>query len=107
MSRFKLVFYAPVKDTSRILTHLFAKHPQTIGKIGQYESCAFVCPGTGQFRPGLEAHPTIGKPGELEFVEENRIEVVVIDKGGNEEIREAIHELKAVCDNDSRTFSPG
>ena len=96
MSRFKLVFFVPVQDTSKVLSHLFAKHPQTVGKIGQYESCAFVARGTGQFRPGPEAHPVIGKPGELEFVEENRVEVVVNDKGGNEEIKSAIAELKAV-----------
>ncbi|EKM53720.1 uncharacterized protein PHACADRAFT_260210 [Phanerochaete carnosa HHB-10118-sp] len=96
MSRFKLVFFAPVRDTSRILNHLFSKYPQTVGKIGQYESCAFLSRGTGQFRPGPEANPAIGKRGELEFVEENRVEVIVNDKGENEEIRGAIKELKAV-----------
>lgn len=96
MSRFKLVFFVPVHDTSRILRHLFTKYPQTIGKIGQYDNCAFVSRGTGQFLPGPEANPVIGKRGELEFVEENRVEVVVNDKGENEEIRGAITELKAV-----------
>ena len=96
MARFKLVFFVPVQDTSRVLNHIFAKNPKTVGKIGNYENCAFMARGTGQFRPGPEANPTIGKPGELEFVEENRVEVVVNDKGENEEIKSAITALKAV-----------
>ena len=96
MPRFKLVFFAPVKDTARILSHVFSKMPKAVGKIGDYESCAFITSGTGQFRPGPEANPTIGTPGQLEFVEENRVEVVVNDKGANEEIRDAIKELKSV-----------
>ena len=96
MSRFKLVFFVPVQDTSRILSHLFAKYPQNVGKIGQYESCAFVTRGTGQFCPGPEANPVVGTRGTLEFVEESRVEVVVNDKGANEEIKGAIRELKAV-----------
>ena len=97
MPRFKLVFFVPVKDTSRVLSHVFSKMPNDVGKIGQYESCAFMSRGTGQFKPGLEANPAIGKPGGLEYVEENKVEVVVNDKGANEEIRSVIRELKSVC----------
>jgi hypothetical protein len=96
MPRFKLVFFVPVKDTSRVLNHLFSKFPQDVGKIGQYDCAAFVTRGTGQFRPGPEANPAIGKRGELEFVEEDRVEVVVNDKGSNVEVKGAIQELKAV-----------
>ncbi|KAJ3537870.1 hypothetical protein NM688_g6606 [Phlebia brevispora] len=94
MPRFKLVFFAPVKNTSRILNHIFAKMPNDVGKIGEYQSCAFMTRGTGQFLPGSLANPTVGKPGQLEFVEEDRVEVVVSDKGKNEEIRHAVEELK-------------
>lgn len=96
MSRFKLVFFVPVQDTRKVLNHIFSTNSKTVGNIGNYENCAFMMPGTGQFRPGSDAHPVIGKPGELEFVEENRVEVVVSDKGGNEEIKNVIKELKAV-----------
>ena len=96
MPRFKLVFFAPVKDTSRILNHIFAKMPNDVGKIGEYQSCAFMTRGTGQFLPGSLANPAIGKPGQLEFVEEDRVEVLVSDKGKNEEIRHAVEELKRV-----------
>lgn len=96
MPRFKLVFFVPAKDTSRVLNHIFAKLPQTAGKIGQYESCAFMTRGTGQFKPGSDANPVIGTRGVLELVEEDRVEFVVHDEGQNEEIRGAIQELKSV-----------
>lgn len=48
VTRFKLVFFTPRKNTAEILDHLFKKFPQDLGKIGQYERCAFVTPGTGR-----------------------------------------------------------
>lgn len=42
-----------------------------------YWECAFVTPGTGQFRGVEGSNPTIGKAGELEYVEEDRVEVLV------------------------------
>ena len=47
------------------------------GKIGDYEACSFSISGTGQFRPLNAANPYIGKAGELESVEEMKIEVTV------------------------------
>lgn len=46
--RFKLVFFAPKDHTRRILNHLFGKFPEELGKIGEYEQCAFISRGTGQ-----------------------------------------------------------
>jgi len=94
--RFKLVFFSPQASTHGILAHLFEKFPKEIGKIGQYEHCAFISRGVGQFRPGPDARPTIGMPGVLEFAEEDRVEVLVYDKGQREEIKKAIQELKVV-----------
>lgn len=47
------------------------------GEIGEYDSCSFSVKGTGRFRPGNDANPFVGKRGELEAVEETRIEVTV------------------------------
>ncbi|KAJ8697148.1 hypothetical protein PTI98_006946 [Pleurotus ostreatus] len=47
MNRFKLVFFSPTKDTARLLSALFSKYPNNVGKIGNYEQCAFVSRGTG------------------------------------------------------------
>ncbi len=67
-----LVTYVPVDDTDAVLDALFAAGA---GAIGDYTECAFVTPGTGQFRPGAAANPTIGALGALERVPENRVEV--------------------------------
>ncbi|WP_298087219.1 Nif3-like dinuclear metal center hexameric protein [uncultured Corynebacterium sp.] len=46
------------------------------GDVGDYDSCAFTLTGRGQFRPGGDSDPFIGNPGQVEFVEEERIEFV-------------------------------
>lgn len=38
----------------------------------------------------------VGKVGKLEYVEEDRVELVVNDRGKNEQVKNAIHELKSV-----------
>ena len=45
------------------------------GKIGNYEFCSFSSFGAGRFRPLYGANPAIGQVGQLEQVEEERIEV--------------------------------
>lgn len=45
------------------------------GQIGEYSFCSYSVTGTGRFKPSATADPHIGKPGELEAVEEERIEV--------------------------------
>lgn len=46
------------------------------GSIGNYEFCSFSAKGIGRFKPMVGANPAIGRVGELEAVEEERIEVV-------------------------------
>ncbi|KAE9407378.1 hypothetical protein BT96DRAFT_874692 [Gymnopus androsaceus JB14] len=96
IQKFKLVFFTPATHTRTILDHLFKKYPQEIGKIGKYEQCAFITRGTGQFKPTAEARPSIGAPGQLEFVEEDRVELLVIDQGEKVQLRSAVEELKKV-----------
>lgn len=67
-----LVFYVPVVDTDGVLAALFEAGA---GQVGDYDSCAFVTAGQGQFRPLAGADPTIGDVGELTRVEENRVEL--------------------------------
>ncbi|KAJ7180684.1 GTP cyclohydrolase 1 type 2/Nif3 [Mycena filopes] len=89
--RFKLVFFSPAPNTRAILDHLFRTFPAHVGKIGNYERCAFLSRGTGQFQPSAGAHPAIGEVGALQSVEEDRVEVSVLDR-----VREVVKELKAV-----------
>lgn len=47
------------------------------GKIGNYDSCSFSSRGVGRFCGNEKSNPTIGKAGQYEEVEEERIEVIV------------------------------
>ncbi len=67
-----LVFYVPIADTDDVLAAIFEAGG---GRIGDYDQCAFVLEGRGQFRPLIGADPTIGAVGKLEYVAENRVEV--------------------------------
>jgi len=51
----------------------------------------------GQFKPGPGAKPAIGSVGQVEYVEEDRVELVVNDDGpGQVELKSVINELKTV-----------
>ncbi len=47
------------------------------GRIGLYDSCSFSSHGVGRFRPLKGANPAVGTEGELETVDEERIEAVI------------------------------
>ncbi|KAL1945457.1 hypothetical protein VTO73DRAFT_2308 [Trametes versicolor] len=78
MPKYKLIFFTPRPSTQAILQHLFKRFPNHVGRIGAYGGCAFVTPGNGQFTPLEGANPTIGAVGKPEFVEEDRVEVLVL-----------------------------
>jgi dinuclear metal center YbgI/SA1388 family protein len=69
----KLVTFAPLEETDKILNSLFAAGA---GIIGEYKNCSFRGMGTGTFLPMENANPTVGFIGIREDVEENRIEVM-------------------------------
>lgn len=69
----KLVIYVHTTHADQIreaLTNAGAGH------IGNYDACSFSVKGTGRFRGNKDSNPTIGKPGQLEEVEEERIETI-------------------------------
>ncbi|WP_182354808.1 hypothetical protein [Flaviflexus huanghaiensis] len=68
-----LVFYVPAENTADVIN---AVCKAGAGRVGDYEECAFITPGTGQFRPVRSANPAIGEVGELTTVKENRVEIV-------------------------------
>ena len=70
----KLVTYVPQQNAEQLKLALYEAGA---GKIGNYDSCAYLLEGKGNFRPLEGANPTIGKIGEIEEVEETRIEVIV------------------------------
>jgi len=62
------------------------------GRIGNYSHCSFSIHGVGKYKPLEGAHPTIGKVGKFEEVEEERIECVC-EKSKAKEIIAAIRKV--------------
>ena len=69
----KLTFFTPVSHTQLILDALYK---EGAGQIGQYKNCSFRSEGTGTFLPLASANPAIGTTGQLEEVNEHRIEIM-------------------------------
>ncbi len=70
----KLISYVPVEAADAVRTALAAAGA---GTLGDYTEASFSSSGEGRFRPGPGATPTIGSVGELEVVDEVRVEVVL------------------------------
>lgn len=70
----KLVTYVPVENVDEVRTALAAAGA---GRIGAYEHCSFSSSGTGTFRGGKGTNPSIGDAGNLETVDEIRLEMEV------------------------------
>ncbi|KKW11833.1 MAG: hypothetical protein UY51_C0005G0074 [Candidatus Jorgensenbacteria bacterium GW2011_GWB1_49_9] len=62
------------------------------GRIGNYTSCSFSTRGIGRFRPEEGANPSIGKIGELEKVNEEKVEMVC----QRNKIKDVINAVKKV-----------
>ncbi|MDW5378260.1 YqfO family protein [Halomonas sp. HP20-15] len=84
---YKLAFFIPVEAAEEVKEAIFESGA---GRIGDYEACCFQTPGTGQFRPLSGANPHIGRVGELERVDELKVELVCRD----DRIHAAIAALK-------------
>jgi dinuclear metal center YbgI/SA1388 family protein len=69
----KVVFFAPVADAPAVRDAVTAAGA---GALGAYDSCTFTSPGEGRFRPLAGAVPAVGRVGELEVVDEVRVESV-------------------------------
>ncbi|WP_043933905.1 Nif3-like dinuclear metal center hexameric protein [Bacillus sp. EB01] len=70
----KIVVYVPLEDAERVRDSL---GKAGAGAIGNYSHCSFSSNGTGRFLPGENTNPHIGKQGQLEEVEEVRVETIV------------------------------
>ena len=69
----KVVVFVPVASADVVRAAL---HEAGAGRIGDYDSASWSASGAGRFRPLDGADPAIGQVGELEVVEEERVEVV-------------------------------
>ncbi|WP_434561443.1 YqfO family protein [Pseudomonas sp. Z5-35] len=73
---YKLCFFVPASHVDEVKSAVFAAGG---GRIGDYDHCAWQVLGLGQFRPLDGSQPFIGEVGQLEQVEEWKVELVVAD----------------------------
>lgn len=69
----KLVTFIPKANAEVVMTAL---HNAGAGEIGNYKNCSFRLDGKGTFLPSENANPHLGSAGNLEIVDETRIEVI-------------------------------
>lgn len=84
---YKMCYFVPESHLETTKNALFAAGA---GRIGDYDCCAWQCKGQGQFRPLDGSQPFLGQTGELERVDEFRVELVCRD----DLIRTALQALK-------------
>ena len=70
----KLITFVPLQQVELVKNALFEAGA---GVIGNYDSCSYNTVGYGTFRAGEEAHPFVGKVGEIHSEAEVRTEVVL------------------------------
>ena len=74
---YKLSFFVPTSHVEDVKSAVFAAGG---GRIGAYDHCAWQVLGLGQFRPLDGSQPFIGEAGQVEQVEEWKVELVVSDE---------------------------
>ncbi|NIF30443.1 NGG1p interacting factor NIF3 [Pantoea sp. Tr-811] len=72
----KLAFFVPASHVEVVKAAVFAAGG---GRIGDYDHCAWQTLGQGQFRPLDGSQPFLGQTGQVEVVEEWKVELVVAD----------------------------
>ncbi|MCG7201440.1 YqfO family protein [Marinobacter pelagius] len=73
---YKMCYFVPESHLEQTKQALFAAGA---GRIGDYDSCAWQCRGQGQFRPLEGSDPYLGSQGEVEVVDEFKVELVCED----------------------------
>lgn len=73
----KLIYYVPESHLESTKQAIFSAGA---GGVGNYEHCAWQVKGIGQFKPVKGADPYIGELGELEQIDEWRVETIVIEE---------------------------
>lgn len=70
---YHIAFYVPVTYVEIVKDKMFEAGA---GRLGNYENCSFEYKGIGQFRPMKGGHPFVGHEGEIERVDEVKIEMI-------------------------------
>lgn len=83
----KLCYYVP---QSHLEVTKQAVFDAGAGRLGNYDRCCWQVRGNGQFRPLADSRPFLGRPGEVEQVDEFRVEMICSD----EHLAEVVAALK-------------
>lgn len=70
----KLVVFVPPSEVEHVADAMFQAGA---GHIGDYSRCSFRIDGTGSFLGGATTSPSVGAQGQMEYVDEVRLESVV------------------------------
>lgn len=70
---YKIEFYVPASHLDSVKMALFAAGA---GRVGDYDCCAWQTRGQGQYRPLEGSQPYVGSTGEVETVDEYKVEMV-------------------------------
>jgi dinuclear metal center YbgI/SA1388 family protein len=69
----KIAVFIPVDFVEKVVD---AMSLGGAGAIGEYDKCSFRTIGTGTFRPSHDAKPFVGRAGQLETVQEVKVEMI-------------------------------
>ncbi|MDQ2087240.1 Nif3-like dinuclear metal center hexameric protein [Herbivorax sp. ANBcel31] len=83
---YKVVVFVPKESVDKVREAMSSKGA---GCIGNYSECSFMTKGTGTFKPLEGTNPYIGFTGELEYVNEVKIETIV----SQEKLRNVIDKM--------------
>ena len=84
---YKLCFFVPLSHAEETKKAVFEAGG---GRIGDYDCCAWQTLGQGQFRPLEGSNPHLGEHGQLERVDELKVELV----GEDGLIRDVVDAMK-------------
>lgn len=81
INKVKIIVTVPPENTEKVRNAIC---DEGAGIIGNYTWCSMSTKCIGTFKPNEKANPYIGENGKIEFVEEDKLEVVCpVDKVKN------------------------
>ncbi len=84
---YQISFYVPETDLEKVKNAMF---DAGAGRYNNYQQCAWQTIGMGQFKPVNNARPAIGLLGELETIEEYKVEMICT----NDKLQQALEAMK-------------
>ena len=73
---YSLIFYVPESHLESVKMALFEKGA---GRYDKYDCCAWQAKGEGQYRPLEGSKPFLGQEGNIEKVDEYKVEMICKD----------------------------